>query len=410
MQILLINHYAGSLRHGMEYRPFYLSREWVRLGHDVTIAAASCAHVRTVAPQVSGDVTEEKIDGVRYLWFRTPGYRGNGLRRAVNIFAFTGQLLRHRKLLASKCRDGAVIASSTYPLDAFPGRRIARSARARLIFEVHDLWPLSLTELGGMSRFHPFVALLQVAEDFAYRCADGVVSLLPKAEGHMRRHGLAPGRFVCIPNGVETGEWEARPGTLPAPYSEVLGTAKAGGGFTVLYAGAHGIANALDCVIRAAAMLRGRAVTFVLVGQGPEKASLQRLASGQGMANVVFLPPVGKRHIPALLSAADALLISWQRRPIYRFGISPNKLIDYMMAGKPIIQAVDAGNDMVSESGCGFTVPPEDPAAIADAVIRLMNLSAAERAEMGARGHSYVLARHDYRVLAKQFLEVLGAA
>ena len=410
MQILLVDHYAGSLRHGMEYRPFYLSREWVRLGHDVTIAAASCAHVRTVAPEVSGDVTEEEIDGVRYLWFRTPGYSGNGLRRVVNMFAFTGQLLRHRNMLASKCRDGAVIASSTYPLDTFPARRIARSAKATLIFEVHDLWPLSLIELGGMSPFHPFVALLQVAENFAYRHADKVVSILPKAERHMQRHGLAPGRFVCIPNGVETGEWDAGLGKLPAPHSEVLRRAKAGGVFTVLYAGAHGIANALDYVIRAAATLRGRPVTFVLVGQGPEKSNLQRLASEEGAANVVFLPPVAKRDIPALLSAADALLISWHRRPIYRFGVSPNKLIDYMMAGKPVIQAIDAGNDMVSESGCGFTVPPEDPAAIADAVVRLMNLSDAERADMGARGHSYVLARHDYRVLATQFLEVLGAA
>src|SRR5690606_27750505 len=92
MKILLINHYAGSLRHGMEYRPFYLSREWVRLGHEVTIAAATNAHVRTVPPAANGDVTEEEIDGVRYLWFNTPGYQGNGVRRAINMFAFTGQL------------------------------------------------------------------------------------------------------------------------------------------------------------------------------------------------------------------------------------------------------------------------------------------------------------------------------
>jgi len=403
MQILLINHYAGSLRHGMEYRPFYLAREWVRRGHSVTIAAGSCSHVRTVAPAVKGDVTEEEIEGVRYLWFRTPGYCGNGVKRAVNMFAFTGQLLRHRKLLASRCRDGAVIASSTYPLDAFPGWRIARAAKARLVFEVHDLWPLSPIELGGMSPSHPFIALMSRAENFAYKHADAVVSMLPNAEEHMRRHCLAEGKFVHIPNGIDSSEWLALRSEVPAPHQCAMDVARRKGHSIVLYAGAHGVANALDNLVRTAELLKELPVTFILVGQGPEKPRLERMVAELLLQNVVFLPPVKK-------SAADVLVIGLQRCSLFRFGISPNKLIDYMMAGKPVIQAVDAGNDMVSESGCGFTVPPEDPAAIADAVVRLMSLSAAERADMGARGHSYVLGRHDYRVLAKQFLEVLGAA
>ena len=393
----------------MEYRPFYLSREWVRLGHNVTIAAASCSHLRTVAPAIKGDVTEEEIEGVRYLWFRTPGYRGNGLKRAANMFAFTGQLIRHRSLLASGCREGAVIASSTYPLDAFPGRRIARSAKARFIFEVHDLWPLSPIELGGMSPAHPFIALMQRAENFAYRHADTVVSLLPKAEAHMRRHGMAAGKFVHIPNGVDSSEWLTGCSELPAEYQCAFDAARRKGHTTVVYAGAHGVANAMGTILRAAELLRERPVTIILVGQGPEKPALERQAAESLLTNLVFLPAVKKTAIPTLLRAADLLVVSMQRCSLYRFGISLNKLNDYMMAGRPIIQAADAANDMVAESGCGVTVPPEDPRAIADAVIRLMELSDAERTEMGARGHSYVLGRHDYRVLAKQFLEVLGA-
>src|SRR5437588_776240 len=106
MDILLINHYAGSLRHGMEYRPFYLGREWTRMGHRVTIAAASCSHVRTVPAVMDGAVREESIEGLRYLWFKTPEYAGNGARRALNMLAFVGQLFRYRDRLAETCRRG----------------------------------------------------------------------------------------------------------------------------------------------------------------------------------------------------------------------------------------------------------------------------------------------------------------
>lgn len=409
MKILLINHYAGSLRHGMEYRPFYLSREWVRLGHEVTIAAATNAHVRTVAPAASGDVTEEEIDGVRYLWFNTPGYQGNGVRRAINMFAFTRQLARHRRMLAERCEGGAVIASSTYPLDAYPGNRIAQQANARFVFEVHDLWPLTLIELGGMSRFHPFIALLQHAENFAYRKADAVVSMLPNAEVHMRSHGLEAGKFVHIPNGIDVGEWSSGGCDIPAEHQEVLNAARRKGHAVAIYAGAHGVANALECLIHAAAELREEPLTIALVGKGPDRPALQQLAGQLGLKNVVFLPSVKKNAIPALLRTADFLVISMQRCSLYRFGISPNKLFDYMMSGKPVVQAAEAANDMVTDSGCGITLPPGDPGALAAAIRQLMALSETERAEMGRRGQAYVASRHAYPVLAEQFLQVLGA-
>src|SRR5690349_19363572 len=109
MNILLINHYAGSLKHGMEYRPFYLSREWVRSGHRVTIVAASWSHVRATAPDVPVDVVEENIEGIRYVWLKAPPYKDNGVRRALNIFTFVWRLFAHRRALACACRHGAVI-------------------------------------------------------------------------------------------------------------------------------------------------------------------------------------------------------------------------------------------------------------------------------------------------------------
>lgn len=408
MNILLINHYAGSPRHGMEYRPYYLAREWVRAGHAVTIVAASTSHVRTQAPAIMGDYTEEVLDGIRYVWLRTPDYAGNGPRRVLNIAAFLRQLARYKGQITAPAQPHAVIASSTYPLDMAPARRIARKAGARLIFEVHDLWPLSPIELGGMSPRHPFIVWMQWGENFAYRHCDRVVSMLPKAEEHMRAHGLAPGKFVYIPNGIDVAEWRAFCAPLPPEHAACLESLRAEGRFLVGYAGAHGLANALHTILEAAAQMRDQPVTFVMVGQGPEKEALQARAAQEGLTNVVFLPTVPKNAIPALLDQMDALYIGLKRVSIFRFGISPNKLMDYMMAAKPILLAIEAGNDLVAESGCGISILPEDAGAITQAVLQLRSRTQAEREAMGACGKAYVLRYHDYTALATQFLEAIG--
>lgn len=406
VNILLINHYAGSPSLGMEYRPYYLAREWTRKGHHVTIVAASFSHVRTVAPRVCGKVTDEDIDGIRYIWLRTPAYQGNGLARAINMFSFVHRLRRLAPKLAREIHPNVVIASSTYPLDIYPAHDLARKSGARLIFEVHDLWPLSPMELGGMSRRHPFIMLMQRAEDYAYRHADRVVSMLPLAEEHMRSHGLSEGKFIYIPNGIDIAEWQREASPLPQTHADVLADCRKQGKFIVGYAGAHGLANSLETVIDAAAILADDSAEFVLVGQGPQRESLIRKTTKLGLKNVHLLPPIPKESIPTFLRAADALFVGLQRQSLFRFGVSPNKLIDYMMSGKPVIQAIEAGNDLVSESGCGLTIPPQDPRALAEAVRKMMNMTSSEREAMGARGRNYVLSKHTYEVLAQRFESV----
>lgn len=406
MNILVVNHYAGSVKHGMEYRHFYLAREWLRLGHRVTIAAASFSHLQSKSPDFTGLISEEEIQGIRYIWLRTPEYHGNGVRRAVNIASFGLRLWSLKNEIVRRCRPDLVVASSPHPL-AMPGAvHIARAVSAALFFEVRDLWPLTLTELGGLSRAHPFVRIMQWAENYAYKSADRVVSLLPKADGYMRAHGMAKDKFVYVPNGIDVSEWEKiNRAPLSVHHAEAIGAIRQKGHFILGYAGSHGIANELHTLLGAAEIMADSPITFILVGQGPEKENLQRRVKEKALQNVVFLESVQKNEIPDLLACMDALYIGLKNEPLFRFGISPNKLMDYMMAGKPIIHAVEAGNDLVAESGCGLSVPPENSGAISEAAIRLMGMTPAEREKMGYLGREYVLANHDYRVLAKRLLD-----
>jgi glycosyltransferase involved in cell wall biosynthesis len=407
MNILLINHYAGSTLHGMEYRPFYLAREWFRLGHRVTIVAASHSHVRGRQPEMSGLARQQMIDGVDFRWLRTPRYAGNGVGRVINIAAFLAAVWWRSRRWVEELKPSLVIASSTYPLDIWVARRVARMAGAKLVYEVHDLWPLSPIELGGMSPRHPFIRLCQKAENDAYRDADVVISMLPKVSSHMQRQGLDPAKLHIVPNGVVLDEWERDVPLTHAPLLACLQAAREQGRTIVGYAGSHGKPNALDVLLDAARDMRGEPVSFVLVGGGLEKERLAARVAAEGLEHVHLFPPIGKAQVPSLLRTFDIAYIGWQRQPLYRFGIAPNKLLDYMMAARPVLHAVEAGNDPVAEAGCGLTVEPESPAAVAEGLRRLIACDPQERQTMGARGRRFVMARHTYPLLAQNFLEAV---
>ena len=406
MNILYVNHYAGGPAYGMEFRPYYLAREWVRAGHKVLIVAADFSHVRAHQPAVA----EESIDGIGYRWLPTPRYRGNGLGRLRNIASFLRRLWADGPRLAQAFRPDTVIASSTYPMDCWVARRIASRVGATLVYEVHDLWPLSPIELSGMSNWHPFALLCQAAENSAYRHADLVVSMLPKVHEHMARHGLDLERLVIVPNGVPAEDSPTSPVALRGDVQQAIDAARAAGCAVVGYAGSMGEPNALDTLLDAAARLRDAPLRFVLVGDGHLHDRLVARIAAEGLANVALLAPVPKAEVPALLAQIDIAYIGWQRVPIYRFGIAPNKLMDYMMAGRAVLHSVQAGNDPVAEAGCGLSVAPGDAAAVAQGLTRLAALPASERQAMGARGRAFVLAHHTYPVLAQRFLDAMVAA
>jgi glycosyltransferase involved in cell wall biosynthesis len=300
-------------------------------------------------------------------------------------------------------RPGVVIASSPHPFVAVNGHRLARKYGAKFIFEVRDLWPLTLLEVGGHSPRHPFVRAMTWAERVGYTKCDYTVSLLGGAKDYMVAHGLDEKKFVYIPNGID----ETAPENveeLPAEHNRVLQELKCQDRRIVLYSGTHGTANALGNLLAAAGLLQDEpAVHFLLVGKGPEKESLQRQAAQARLQNVTFLPPVARAQMPALTRAADLGYVGLQKLRLFQYGVSPNKLFEYMAAGLPILFAIDTRCDEVAEAQCGFSVPAEDPAALAQVLRQVVWTPKEELRQMGERARRHVQRTHTYEVLAEQY-------
>jgi glycosyltransferase involved in cell wall biosynthesis len=402
LKIVLFAHFAGAPQYGMVFGHYYLAREWVRAGHSVTIIAASYAHTRFQQPKS----VEEMIDGIRYCFVRTPSYNSEGrFGRVANILTFAA-----RTWLKSRMAADIVICSSHHPFAIYAARACAKRTGARLVFEVRDLWPLTLVELGGVRPQNPFIRAMQWAENYAYLKTDIVVSVLPGAKGYMMDHGMAAEKFIFIPNGVDIETLEpSQP--LRSQDAARLDDARAGGFFLVGYAGRIGLANALHTLIDAVALTGDPSVMAVILGHGSHRPQLESQAERLGIASqIAFLDPVPKAQVGDFLARIDAAYLGLQARPIFRFGVSPTKLNDYMLAAKPVIYAVEGPGDVVAESGAGVSCGAEDPAAVADAIKSLKMKRPEELVAIGQKGLKWVRENRAYKVLALRFLEAVKAA
>ncbi len=399
MNIWLVNHYAILPQQAGGTRHYTLARELVERGHQVTIVASSFDHTTRQELHIPDGTPSrlEVVDGVRFLWLRTPPYEGNSAQRLWNTMVFARNVLGLRAEDLGG-RPDVVLGSSPHLFAAWAAERLARRHRVPFVLEVRDLWPQSLVDLGSFSEGHPFIRWLEYIERGLYRRARHIITLLPGAKEHIVQKGGLPDRITWIPNGADAD-------SLPPPGPPTLKDS-----FELMYAGTHGLANGLQVVLDAADRLRTSPLRFRLVGDGPDKPRLMAMAEKKGLANVVFEPPVSKNQIPGLLREADAFLMVLRDSPVFRWGVSPNKLFDYMAAARPVIFSVNTPLNPVAAARAGITIPAEDADALAEAALELSTMSPEERWQMGLRGRKYVEENHNLNLLANKLELVLGGA
>jgi glycosyltransferase involved in cell wall biosynthesis len=398
-RLLWINHFAVSPADGGGTRHFDLARELTSRGWHVTIAASDFhLHSRTYtrrSTRHSREAISERIEDVDFLWLWSAPYAANNWRRAHNWISFSRSLSRYTPP-PNGARPDVIIGSSPHLFAALAAQRLAKRLAVPFVLEIRDLWPESLLAAGGRRgpAYHALGALAQ----YLYARADRIIVLTHGVGHHLASLGVDARKIVYVPNGADPAPHAAAP--PPGAHEP----------FTLVYAGAHGPANGLDTVLDAAALLRDHHVRIILVGDGPSKPTLRERAATTRLANVEFHDPLPKTEIPTLLASAHAGLMVLRDAPLFAYGVSPNKLFDYLAAGLPVVCNVPGEvATMLRESGAGEQATDASPPALADAILHLARQSNEERDAMGKAGTTWLAREHSRAVLAQRLDSALRA-
>ena len=395
--IWIINEYAGSPYHGMEFRSYYIAKELVKLGDSVTIISSSYSHVFNTQPTRR----RENLDGVNFLWLKMFNYgKSHDKRRVIKWFYFMLKVFFLPFMLKKK--PDVIIVSPMAPFPILPGWFLSKLYGAKLIYEVKDIWPLSIIELGGFSPRHPLIQLMQWCEKFAITKSDIIVSNLQNYGEHIKNDLHLKRDFEWISNGVDLEEL-----MQIQPLNENTKKQIPKDKFIVGYTGTVGVANALESLCEAAVLLQKYDdILIVIVGNGQNRdALIQKYAKNQ---NILFIDAIAKKEVQSMLQLFDICYIGLQRERLFRYGVSPNKLFDYMYAAKPVLYAIDSGKaNIVKTADCGVSVEAQNPQAIAHGIESLYNFSQEQRDFLGQNGKSYILKHFTYDKLAKEYQNLI---
>lgn len=399
--VWILNHYAQEPGGPGGTRHYSLAKNMRRHGWRAVVIAAS-VELNTGRQRLGGGDAIKlcQYDGVDFLWVRTPTYHANDNGRVSNMLSYAVRALMP-STTHSLPRPDVIVGSSVHPFAAWSGAMLAKRFGVPFIFEVRDLWPQTLVDMGRLRANSLATKLLRRLETWLYKRADRIIVLLPKAGEYIVPLGINVNKIVWIPNGVDLDGY-------PEPL-QPIGRTK----FTLMYLGAHGQANGLDCILKAMVELKKipemSHVFLRMIGDGPLKPYLQKYAREMNLNNVQFESAVSKQQIPELAAEADAFVISVLNLPnLYQYGISMNKLFDYFAAARPIVIASNAVNNPVADAAAGLTVNSGDSKAMANAIFSLVTMLAEQRVKMGRAGRAYVEKNHDFRMLAAKLADTLN--
>ena len=395
MRVLLIHQaFAGPDEPGGT-RHYELAKSAAERGIDFTVVASRISYL-TGQRAVE---TEQDLQGVRVL--RAYAYPSLHRSFAWRVVSFLSFMLSSLRAAWRAGRVDLVMGTSPPIFQALSAWLVAVLRRRPFLLEIRDLWPEFAIDIGVL-RNRALISLSRRLERFLYRRAAHLLVNSPAYRDYLVAKGVPPDKITLIANGTDPTMFDRD--ASGASVRQAFGLTDK---FVVTYAGALGMANDLDTVLRAAARLREDSqIHFLLIGDGKQRPHLESLARQLNVANVTFAGARPKSAIAELLAASDACVATLKAIPMFRTTY-PNKVFDYMAAGRPTVLAIDGVIRQVVEAAAGGVfVPPGDAAALADAV-RALSADRERAAEMGRRARAYVVEHFDRRQQADAFAALL---
>lgn len=397
MCIWCISKYASPPNYGVGSKLFSTAKYFSDMEMDVVLISSDSNHLAKY-PDSKETYNNEAYGNLRHIWIRTMKYgKSASLKRILSWFDFEYKLYRlDRKRLK---KPDIVIISSLSLLTILYGIHLKKKYNCKLIFEVRDIYPLTLTEELGVSKWNPAVILLGVIEKIGYNKADIIVGTMPNLKEHVEGIIGYKKEVFHSPIGIHA-VWS----------NEIVKSSKVDqlfpkdNHFIIGYAGSMGISNALDCFVDVIELMAEyKDIYFILVGDGDLKPLyMERLSK---LKNVTLGPKLKQSEVPYFLSKCDLLYLSTKDSKVWKYGQSMNKVIDYMMSGKPVVASYSGYQSMLNEANSGIFIKTNDTSLIIEAFLHFKNMNPTERSDYGVRGKDWVEKNYSYEKIVKQYYE-----
>ena len=399
MHILLIHQAFAAIDEPGGTRHYEIAQKLTERGHEVTIITSPVSYLtgksmRENIPWVGKQEAEPGITVVRPYTY--PALHRSFVHRVFSFLSFMVSSF----FIGLMVKDIDLVWGTSPPIfQSVTAWALARIKRVPFLLEVRDLWPAFAIAVGILQQ-PILVRASEWLEQFLYRHADQVVVNSPGFIDHLHSHGAI--HVELVPNGADTSMFD--PQAKGENFRHIHGLADR---FIALYAGAHGMSNDLGVMLAAAEMLIDRDdIILVLLGDGKEKSALQSEARDMALTNLKFIPPIPKKEMPSALAAADACIAILKPIPLYAT-VYPNKVFDYMAAGRPVVLAMEGViREVIESANSGIAIPPGDPTALAEAIIYLAD-HPQDGIDMGLRGRAYNRNHFDRPAQARKFGQII---
>ncbi len=402
MNIWFISKYASPPQYAKApSRLFFLAREAKKLGNDVRLITSDANHFTNI-PSTGKVYNDEQQDGVDITWIKTKKYK-----KTASIDRILSWLDFERRLFAMSLKNSnkpdVVIVSSLSIFTIIYGYYLKRKWGSFLVFEIRDIWPLTMTEEGGFSKWHPLVLLIGFIEKLGYNKADLVVGTMPRLDLHVKNIIGKEKPFFCSPLGFDPHSYQVENLSEDNPFQHLVSKGK----IIVGYAGSMGITNALETFVETIKeMDKFTNIHFLMVGSGDLKKGFEKeLAQYE---NVTFLPRIKQNQVKYFLQICDILYLSTKDSKVWDYGQSMNKVVEYMLAAKPIIATYTGFPSMINEADCGVFVNSSKTEDLKNAILHYSNMSDQERLNVGKNGFKWIFENRTYDLLAKKYLEAIS--
>ena len=403
MNIWLISKYAAPPQYAkFPSRLFFIAREFVKLGNNALLITSDSNQFSNF-PATNSVYNQEEKENVKIRWLKTKKYKKTAsIARVLSWFDFEIKLFFMN--LKNVDRPDVIIVSSLSILSIVYGYYLKRKFNAFLVFEIRDIWPLTMTELAGFSNLHPLVLFIGFIEKFGYKKADLIVGTMPRLDLHVKNILGYDKPFFCSPIGFVPEDYlrnttanDLNPFRSLAPENKVI----------VGYAGSFGISNALNPFIESIKLASEYTnILFLLVGSGDLKEHFKEQLKDYN--NVIFLDRIAQNQVKDFLNICDILYLSTEHSKRWDYGQSMNKVVEYMLASKPIIASYTGFPSMINEAGCGKFVNSDKPENLKNEILEYVNMPKEQRMLIGRKGREWIYSERKYSQLAKKYLEAIN--